>query len=436
MLILTAAFFLLDHHYGISLQKDLLVDQPTEVEELVEVQSPYRSLGYPLLATSALSFWFFPAKYPVPWKSPGLWAFACYILWCYASVVWSDDPATTIRRLIPLTLLAITALGWARHVAIEHTWVLGWLVPAIHLFIGLFAELHLGTLRPWQADFRLVGTIHPNTLGLQTAILILAIVCAVPWRRGYRGAAVVLGLLALVSLILTKSRTALGGLVVALLAIWLPTAPQLVQATLALFGPFCATLFVLYGLLAEGSVAGISRLLLMGRTEEVGTLTGRLPLWEHLAWYIRERPWLGYGYGGFWTPQRTLKISQSQDWVIAHAHNAFLELVLNIGLIGLGLMLLAAGMALGKAYYHFLFTRHGRHWKFVCGLGALAIVFSLTEGVFAQHGFAMFCLMCSCASAWAYNAPCVTVPKTKNIPSETRVRSLAMASTVGALKGS
>ncbi|MGB5715145.1 MAG: O-antigen ligase family protein, partial [Waterburya sp.] len=75
------------------------------------------------------------------------------------------------------------------------------------------------------------------------------------------------------------------------------------------------------------------------------TLTGRLPLWTMLIQMrIKERLWLGYGYNAFWQRWRgndspaadvvNVIIGDGRDWV-AHAHNGYLDIILNIGLIGL-----------------------------------------------------------------------------------------------------
>lgn len=400
LLVLSAAFFCLDHDYRTALKKDLLVDQPTEVGELVEEQSPLRPVGYLLLGCSSLALWLVRPRFATSWKSLGLWCLVGYLLWCCASVVWSDDPNTTAKRLVPLALLVLTALGMSRHIGTEHSWVVGWVAPTVHLLVGLAAEFQWGTLRPWQSEFRLCGTTHPNTLGLQLAILLLALYCAKPWRLALRWPILLLGTIALCALILTKSRTALATLVIGLGMTTLPQASLAFRVVLLIVFPFLVSIGLLVAVLWDWrGIDTLSSLLLLGRAEEAGTLTGRLPLWEHLLWYVRERPWLGYGYGGFWTPQRVLKISERLDWVIAHAHNAFLEVTLNIGLVGLALMLIMAMSAFGKAYIRYWLDRELR-WQFICGFSAMAAVFSLTEGLFAQHGFPMFCLMCCLTVAW------------------------------------
>lgn len=58
------------------------------------------------------------------------------------------------------------------------------------------------------------------------------------------------------------------------------------------------------------------------------TLTDRTEIWNILLPYAKKKILLGHGYGGFWTT--TLR-----EEIASHAHNGYLETVLNLGLVGL-----------------------------------------------------------------------------------------------------
>jgi O-antigen ligase len=72
---------------------------------------------------------------------------------------------------------------------------------------------------------------------------------------------------------------------------------------------------------------------LMGRDN---TLTGRTDLWTLALEEIAHRPWLGYGYSAFWIYKLDY-VASLFDWGVPHAHNGFLELALNIGVIGVAI---------------------------------------------------------------------------------------------------
>jgi O-antigen ligase len=71
-----------------------------------------------------------------------------------------------------------------------------------------------------------------------------------------------------------------------------------------------------------------------------GTVLARLELWQLVADKIRERPWLGYGYGAFWLGEAgpSSHIWSRIDWKPPSAHNGLLDVALGIGAIGLALM--------------------------------------------------------------------------------------------------
>ncbi|MEQ8836136.1 MAG: O-antigen ligase family protein, partial [Lacipirellulaceae bacterium] len=83
----------------------------------------------------------------------------------------------------------------------------------------------------------------------------------------------------------------------------------------------------------------------------------RIPLWEECAGQLAERPWLGFGYKSFWTPQRILKISHHQGWSIMQAHNGYLEMALNVGLIGAGLFIAIIVLSIKHALALFAETK-------------------------------------------------------------------------------
>jgi O-antigen ligase len=103
----------------------------------------------------------------------------------------------------------------------------------------------------------------------------------------------------------------------------------------------------------------------MGGAELLGKssdLSGRTEIWEFAATMVEHRPWLGYGYKVFWLGADAPAAAfwkASRDFV-PHAHNGFLELALDLGLIGLGLSL-AAVISLAVKISRLL-----RHYPDIC----------------------------------------------------------------------
>jgi exopolysaccharide production protein ExoQ len=81
------------------------------------------------------------------------------------------------------------------------------------------------------------------------------------------------------------------------------------------------------------------------------TLTGRTEIWAAVIPYIYQKFWLGWGYGAFWSPDNpaAMEIGESFHWFAPQAHNGLLEILVNVGLVGLVffLFLLARNIGLG-----------------------------------------------------------------------------------------
>ncbi|MBX2864567.1 MAG: O-antigen ligase family protein [Leptolyngbyaceae cyanobacterium MAG.088] len=75
----------------------------------------------------------------------------------------------------------------------------------------------------------------------------------------------------------------------------------------------------------------------LGAVGKDTTLTGRTDLWPYAIDKIVERPWLGYGYNGFWNglDGESAYIIRAVRWAAPNAHNGFLDLWLQLGFIGL-----------------------------------------------------------------------------------------------------
>jgi O-antigen ligase len=102
---------------------------------------------------------------------------------------------------------------------------------------------------------------------------------------------------------------------------------------------------VLVGLVLLNSSAFLSML------SRDSTLTGRIPLWSAAANSIAEHPWLGYGYAAFWKriTGDSAVVTLAVGWNAPHAHNGYLDMCLDVGLLGLGLFAWGSAVTLRRA---------------------------------------------------------------------------------------
>ena len=131
----------------------------------------------------------------------------------------------------------------------------------------------------------------------------------------------------------------------------------------------------------------------MGRKEsDVTTLTGRTAIWQFAGQQLMDDPsrlLMGFGHDSFWTAGMTDAVSRMTGFTISEAHNAYLEVTLNLGLVGALLFVTcllgsaARWLAVGR-------TRLGRYppdAAFAVALVALALVHGLVESTMAHAQF-------------------------------------------------
>ncbi|HEX4310018.1 MAG TPA: O-antigen ligase [Acidobacteriaceae bacterium] len=272
----------------------------------------------------------------LPWLIlPGLLAFLAI-----ASTAWSLDPLLTLRRSIPFALAGLFGLWFAvrfppaRQLAIlRFTMIaLGLATIAIVILapsIGLDHTPGHGT--DWQGVFT-----QKNACGRVMVLATAVVLCRERhnFLRPIRVAALALFVFVLV---MSGSRAA-WMIEAALLLLWgmLVVARhtgQRIRLVLAVVAPLASV--TLGGILILGSQWFAP---LIGRDL---TLTGRTAIWAQVMHFVQQRPLLGYGYDAFWRGAEgpSLQVAATVHFIVAHAHNGFLEIALELGVSGVVLFL-------------------------------------------------------------------------------------------------
>lgn len=83
------------------------------------------------------------------------------------------------------------------------------------------------------------------------------------------------------------------------------------------------------------------------------TMSGRTLMWGVMLLRIQDRPWFGYGRGAFWVRSSGYPAqvggAVSHVFVAPHGHNGFLDLTLDIGLIGFTLFMISFLVAFARS---------------------------------------------------------------------------------------
>jgi exopolysaccharide production protein ExoQ len=275
---------------------------------------------------------------------PRIWPMAMLVLLAVASISWSDYPDVSLRRAGSLVTVAL----WAWYLAARYD--LGEIVAIARDATGLLAlaSLAVGAALPaiggedplgpagWRGVFS-----TKNDLGLIMAlgsITYFYSLCAGGWRKFGNLIRQLAGfLICLVVLDLAQSSTCL---LITVLGLALCLVIKVTHKRVGVAIIIWATILLL---LAPAVVIVTNQLdaiaPLVGRDAQ---LTGRVDLWLILPSYIAERPWFGYGLGGFWVADsaNVALIWDAVGWAPPHAHDGWLDLLLELGAVGLTLLAL------------------------------------------------------------------------------------------------
>lgn len=115
---------------------------------------------------------------------------------------------------------------------------------------------------------------------------------------------------------------------------------------------------------------------LLGRRPD---LTTRVPMWEDLLSMVRN-PLLGHGFESFWLGER-LESVQGRWGDLLQAHNGYLEMYLNMGIVGVLFVVLWFLSGIKNAYRYLLVDRPAAILRF-CFVGVIALC-NYTEASFS-----------------------------------------------------
>lgn len=270
-----------------------------------------------------------------------------FFLYCALSVLWSDHPDIALKRWIKslgdviMVMIVLTETDWLAAMRRLLARVAFLLIPLSILLIKYYPSI--------GKSFKHYGT--PIYMGVTTNKNILGVVCLLCglgslWRflGAYRGRTmphrvrhlVVHGaVLAMVFWLFGMAHSMTG------LACFLLGAIVMVTTSLGAFArrPSVVHLLVASVVLVSFATlflgAGDSSLQAMGKDV---TLTGRTEIW-HLVLGMTGNPLVGTGFESFWLPGwRRDKIWSLYWWHPNEAHNGYIEVFLNLGWIGIGLL--------------------------------------------------------------------------------------------------
>ena len=257
-----------------------------------------------------------------------------------ASVAWSIAPGIALRRVIlqvaivATLVLSVQAAGDPRGVLAR----IFWMLATIILLNGAVVAM----TRPGPLGYE---GIYPqkNGLGAASALAILfSLFQLVTGRPLACIAAIGTIAVAMLLLVLSQSKTSLGLVfVVPLLSCGIAIAVRATGISAAVVVP------ILVALLLGGYWVGVASYLWDFPTAMEAifgdpTLTTRTDIWNFAFAMIERRPVLGFGFESFWQAgPESPSLREAPGFVarMPHAHNGYIDIALQLGLVGLVLLL-------------------------------------------------------------------------------------------------
>ncbi|HEX4147754.1 MAG TPA: O-antigen ligase family protein [Pirellulales bacterium] len=334
--VLSIVFFEIEHNNSEASLQETFTQSGDDMADRTAAGDPARRLAIPALGLFGILLLTRRDGWRIRLDSSLGWWLLAYLLWCGATILWSENPALTIRRYSVLLFCVAGALGVAKSFSLGELAFLALGVTTILLANSVRTELALGTFNPLSSDYRFSGTLHPNAQAPNCALMALS---ALFLMRGAPRGRVLFGLLFLAGmllLVLTKSRTVCAAMLVGL-AVFFSIGTSWV--TRLAFLSIALWLGCTLGLMASIAVGSdlekqVSNTLLMGREDEAESLSGRVPMWLDIAPHVIERLLIGHGYQTFWSPQRIESFSRVFQFTVPDGHCAYLDAALDLGLIG------------------------------------------------------------------------------------------------------
>lgn len=269
-------------------------------------------------------------------------ALTVLMIWIFASALWSPEPFVSTKRAIQALGVVLVSLLIGRMALKGKNLFQLIAIPSIALiYIGLVTAVVMHSVAfDIDGSFRGI-TSHKNSWGQVS--LIASLVSLFLWMDTRRKLVIFFLVLfpSVTSLVLTRSTTSLlaflliaGGVMLWQLVF---TKGTIGKAFLLLNAMGMCIAFLVY--LVYTGVWPLDALsdFVYKTSGKDQSLTGRKYLWELMLLEISKHPWMGIGYGGFWTNGigASSALVAKLNWgPPVQAHSGYIDILNDIGIIG------------------------------------------------------------------------------------------------------
>jgi hypothetical protein len=323
-----------------------------QFHELFQAGVLSRNLAYLAFGLFGCRLWRHSSGTPAQGSSPILRMMIVYGALCFFSVAWTDSVETTFPKLMQLACFGAGVIGLARCFTVRDLAKLALVVMALNLTVAVIVEVATGRFHPELSNYRFAGMTHPHTQGIQCGLLALSALALL--RHTRRNVPLHIGLIAvgLLFLLLTKSQISCAAFFAAVVVEVVMGSRSPRKWPIAAVGALLVVAIVLTDTV-EGSLAVAATNPLIDSVSRFQRGTLRNDVLHTLV---------GFGYGGFWSINR--------------AHNGFMVLLVNVGILGSVPFIWMVISGLKQAWKRYRLTAN-EEYRFLVAQIVLGLVTSL-----------------------------------------------------------
>ncbi|MEN3951709.1 O-antigen ligase family protein [Iodidimonas sp. SYSU 1G8] len=304
------------------------------------------------------------------------------------SCLWSVEPMVAFRRSMALVMTSVFCFYLALRFPLRDLLKLTGIALALVAIISIIGIFTLPMTAYETGDIRKAGwwrgIVGINTMfGRVMALGLLAIwvLRRTAWRfQAYD--AVLLGIF-LLCLWKAHAATAIVACMAAFISIVIVWEPR--RGGMPVYLRLAVTTMAAIPVLALVLTNTGEVLELLGRD---ATLTNRVYIWQAAFEYGFNSPILGAGYRSFWIEDYAFQVFfntfGSENTKLGNGHNGFLDVWLELGLVGLVLVAALFGQMIYRALSYLAMTKDDAG-AFFGGLMVFILVYSIAEKVIFEH---------------------------------------------------
>jgi exopolysaccharide production protein ExoQ len=263
------------------------------------------------------------------------WIFSLVLL-AAISFIWSFEKSNTLKDIFTITGSSLFGLYLASRYTLKQqlelmSWTYGIAIVLSFIFavaipkLGVMGAAHQGK---WRGIFS-----HKNGLGQSMVYSFLTFMFLTYQTKKHKLLMWIGMSLSVLLLLLSASTSSMFNLfilVVVFFVLYIVRLPYLLMIPVIALIITIGETFYLWSINNSAAI--------FNSVGKDATLTGRTDLWQLTTDMIWKQPWIGYGFGGFWQGLNGAEsgyILRAVTWTPSHPHNGYLQLLLDLGILGL-----------------------------------------------------------------------------------------------------